>query len=56
MLNGDSSYVYSLAVLQDGSLASGSGDKTIRIWDTKADQSTNHKRSRGQQPRTKYNF
>lgn len=32
-ITGHSSYVSSLAVLKDGSLASGSEDKTIRIWD-----------------------
>jgi len=40
VLNGHSDWVRSLAVLQDGSLASGSYDKTIRIWDTKTGQST----------------
>jgi WD40 repeat protein len=40
VLNGHSDSVYSLAVLQDGSLASGSHDNTIRIWDAKSDQTT----------------
>ena len=40
VLNDHSNWVWSLAVLQDGSLASGSGDKTIHIWDTKTGQST----------------
>ena len=31
-LTGHTSSVYSLAVLPDGSLASGSYDETIRIW------------------------
>ncbi len=35
VLYGHSSSVYSLAVLQDGLLASGSYDNTIRIWGTK---------------------
>jgi WD40 repeat protein len=33
-LTGHTNSVLSLAVLPDGSLASGSGDKTIKIWDT----------------------
>ncbi len=33
-------WVRSLTVLQDGTLASGSDDKTIRLWDTKTGQST----------------
>jgi WD40 repeat protein len=37
-LNGHSSAVISLAVLQDGTLAS--SDNTIRLWDTKTGQST----------------
>jgi WD40 repeat protein len=36
--NGHTGLVYSLTVLQDGTLASGSEDKTIRLW--KKDQST----------------
>ena len=40
MLNGHSSYVYSLAVLKDGILASNSLDNTIRLWETKTGQST----------------
>ncbi len=39
VLNGHFDWVRSLAVLQDGSLASGSYDNTIRIWDTKTSQS-----------------
>ena len=31
-LSGHTSYVYSLAVLPNGHLASGSDDKTIKIW------------------------
>jgi len=33
-LTGHSDWVISLAVLQNGDLASGSGDKTIKIWDS----------------------
>jgi WD40 repeat protein len=33
-LSGHTSYVLSLAVLPDGSLASGSSDTKIKIWDT----------------------
>jgi WD40 repeat protein len=33
-LSGHTSSVYSLAVLPDGSLASGSVDTKIKIWDT----------------------
>ena len=40
VLNGHTDGVYSLTVLQDGTLASGSGDGTIRLWDTKTGQST----------------
>ena len=40
MLDGHSYSVWSLAVLQDGSLTSGSRDRTIRIRDTKTGQST----------------
>ena len=40
MLNGHFGSVWSLAVLQDGTLDSGSDDKTIRLWDMKTGQST----------------
>ena len=36
-LNGHTDFVYALAVLTDGKLASGGGDKNIKIWDNKAD-------------------
>jgi len=32
VLKGHTSYVYALAVLPDGRLASGSGDSTVRMW------------------------
>ena len=35
MLTGHTSYIYSLIVLKDGSLATGSGDNTVRLWTTK---------------------
>jgi len=37
-LTGHTNYVYALTVLPDGSLVSGSEDKTIKIWDVKNGQ------------------
>jgi len=37
-LTGHIGWVYSLTVLPDGSLVSGSSDKTIKIWDVKNGQ------------------
>ena len=37
-LNGHTDYVWSLTVLADNTLASGSVDKTIKIWDTEKGQ------------------
>ena len=33
-LNGHTSYVYSVAILPNGNIVSGSYDKTIKIWNS----------------------
>ena len=53
-LEGHTSIVTSLAVLSDGSLASGSWDNTIRIWDTESGETI--KILKGQSPVTRNEF